>query len=127
MTFSIKNARTTFFASKEEYLEYIASWKASTQEKNLTAEDFLVHAMLLGKDLYRAFSPRKNAAAQGLLPYSTLANLVYWSARSITHTGPETPHSRLNAYLSKTRNELRQNFDVIAKGEMADVDAQVAQ
>lgn len=123
MNFRISNAHTAFFSSKEEYVTYLKSWKARVQTKTLVAEDFLVHAMLTGKGLYRAFSPRKSTKHPGELPYVTLADLTYWVnvSAGADSTGNPTPHSRLSEFLVANRKILREKHSVIANGEMAEL------
>lgn len=57
-SFVFPGARECFFASREEFLAYRKAWKSLTSKrKPLPTSLYAAHALVGGKDLYRAFSP----------------------------------------------------------------------
>ena len=120
MSFRITNAHTLFFASREEYLQYKISWKARAARKELTAQDCLVHALLTGKELYRAFSPSKKAVRGGALPFVTLANLLYSKvvrASTLVSTA-ETPYlAALYSHLAERKATVLSQLQAVGNGD----------
>lgn len=58
--FFIPDAHRRFFASQDEYLAFRAAWRALTASPvKPTAALHAAHAVLTGRDLYRAFSPNR--------------------------------------------------------------------
>lgn len=125
MSFRIAHS-ATFFASKEEYLHYIADWKARARAKSLTAEDCLLHALVTGKDVYRAFAPSRRALNQGRHPYSTVADLVWAASHPRESAFPAEPLQRLRAYLAVLRTTRRLNLPTIALGNPVSWEQEVA-
>jgi len=76
MSFAITNATSLFFSSREEYLAYRTDWKARSKAKLLSADDMARHHLLLGKDLYKAFSPSKRAERNGQGSHPVLAAIL---------------------------------------------------
>ena len=105
--FAIPAAKTTFFASREEYLAYRAEWKAMAHSKSLTAEDMARHHLLMGKDLYRAFSPSKRSARNGHGTHAILAGIIERFSLRGRYLKDEqalaTPSGRLNRLLTSSQ------------------------
>lgn len=119
MSFQINNARTTFFASREEYLQYRSLWKSLAASKQLTAQDCLIHTLLTGKDLYRAFSPSKKAVRGGAAPYVTLANLLYSAVLRAPRlkTEADTPYLKaLYAHLAERKAAVSSRLSDVGAG-----------
>lgn len=54
------DARLAVFGSKDEYLAFKAAWQALARARiPLPASFYAAHATLMGRDLYKAFSPSK--------------------------------------------------------------------
>lgn len=52
--------RNTIFSSREEYLAFVAAFKALAARRQLTPEVLALRALALGKPLGKAFSPVTN-------------------------------------------------------------------
>jgi hypothetical protein len=60
-TFLIENAKTRFFANKEEYLKFRQSWKDYFNSGNQTnATHYMIYAALRGKDINKCFTEITN-------------------------------------------------------------------
>ncbi|MBC8740395.1 hypothetical protein F6X40_27440 [Paraburkholderia sp. UCT31] len=97
----ITNARTTFFTSREEYLAYRAQWKSLAHSRSLTAADMAEHCLLLGKSLFKSFSPSDKAVRGGQAPYITLIGVLSGlelEAKRFTGAGT-TARTRMLAHL----------------------------
>jgi hypothetical protein len=131
MSFQIRNARTSFFASREEYLQYKAVWKTLATRKELTSRDCFVHTLLTGKDLYRAFSASKKAVRGGSAPYVTLANLLYSEVLRAARSKPDTNASAymqaLHAHLARNKAVVAANLSAIGHGSATDALLQLAE
>lgn len=110
-SFIFPDAKKAFFGSKAEYLAYRAAWKSLTRGKpKLSPAFYAAHALLTGRDLYKAFSPNTRKS-QGLedRPYETLAkNLVFLSTGmwgAVISTKGATPTS------SEDSARLREAFE----------------
>jgi hypothetical protein len=125
MSFQISNARLAFFASREEYLQYKASWKARAARKELTSRDCFLHTLLLGKDLYRAFSPSKKAVRGGATPYIKLANLLYsevlYASRTSRHGELPTHIAALHIHLAEHKKRIAEGLSLVANGQATDL------
>lgn len=126
MSFIIVNARTSFFSSKEEYLAYKAAWKTRAHAKNLTAQDYLIHALMMGKDVYRAFSPNQALVKNGQPAYYVLAGLFTSLFYSSTLTKFESSdfHARFFAFLKAHRDELMRHSRAIEQGKAVSIEAE---
>lgn len=107
--------RNTVFASREQYLAFVAAFKAIAARRALTPEIMALHALALGKPLGRTFSPVTNTTklangcnrwlgaqqALGCLPYVTYRPDV---AELVKHL-PEGAFKTLTVEASRIRNE----------------------
>ena len=71
---TIANTPKSLFRDKEHYLKFIAAFKKSAQEKNLTTEHFMLYAMFRNRDWRKGFTPctRKTKLANGRKPHDTM-------------------------------------------------------
>jgi hypothetical protein len=68
--FSFAAVRSSF--AKDDFLAFRSAWKAlSAKRTPLSAAHYAAHAIVSGKDLYKAFSPSKRLHDQGE-PYKAL-------------------------------------------------------
>ncbi len=73
--FFIPDAHRRFFASRDEYLAFRAAWRAlAASPSKPTAALHAAHAVLTGRDLYRAFSPNRRRAEPA--PFCALARAL---------------------------------------------------
>lgn len=86
LPFSVPDARSRLFGSKDEYLAFTAAWKALTHTRaSLPSGFYAAHAILLGRDLYKAFSPSKRPHDQGQ-PYRALFQAFEHLSRLNSHS-----------------------------------------
>lgn len=50
----------SIFESKEQYLQHKAAWKKAANTKELSAIHFALHAVIMGKDIFKTFTPVTN-------------------------------------------------------------------
>lgn len=64
--FALSNARLAAFGSRDEYLSYRAVWQALTRARvPLSPTLYAAHAILSGRDLYKAFSASQRPGDEG--------------------------------------------------------------
>ncbi len=74
-SFSLPFARDRFF-TKEQFAAYQNAWKTlTTARKPLSSTFYAAHAVLTGRDLYKAFSPSKRPH-QREMPYQALGQAL---------------------------------------------------
>jgi hypothetical protein len=70
-SFRVADAHRRFFATKADYLAFKAAWRALLKsELKPSAAFYAAHAVLTGRDLYRAFSPNRRPFEAA--PYAAL-------------------------------------------------------
>jgi hypothetical protein len=96
----IADAHRRFFASKADYISYRAAWSALTASGALlSASHYAAHALLTGRDLYRAFG--RNRRGHGQAPYGAMAHALMsiggGSGTAWTLAGLQAPASTIDA------------------------------
>lgn len=81
VSFSFPDARTRLLGTKDEYLAFTTAWKALTRTRaSVPAGFYAAHAILLGRDLYKTFSPSRRPHDEGQ-PYRALLQAFEHLAR----------------------------------------------
>ena len=93
-TFTIENARSTFFTSKEHYIAFRQAWKdhheAHPHDLDLTTEHYFIYAALCGQDVFSQFTPISHKLpSKGAHPYYALDVVVASIKLSISCYSPK--------------------------------------
>ena len=111
----ISDARHRFFDSKADYLAYRALFAAATGPgSHLDASHYAAHALLTGRDLYRAFG--RNNRGNGQQPYGVLARELQF-ADIPSNLGDL--RTRFRAFLQQSGIISPASLAAIARGEFS--------
>lgn len=82
----IENAKTKFFLSKEQYLEFKKAWAKLAKEKKITTEHVVLYNLLRGKLSNNGFTPitNPNKIANGARVDAAYQEALYVVRRNVS-------------------------------------------